>query len=56
MANRKRVDAGSLATRLIAAKRMIAGTKDAMPTMAAELRREACETIDEVIEELRSVA
>lgn len=49
---RRRIDLNEMATRLIAAKRMVAGMKDAMPSMAAELRREACETLDEVIARL----
>lgn len=40
------------ARRLAAAKVMIEDLADAMPTMARELRRNACETIDEVIAEL----
>lgn len=38
--------------RLAAVKVMISGIKDAMPTMAAELRREACESIDDIIQDL----
>ena len=38
--------------RLIAIKLMVAGMKDAMPTAARELRREACESIDDLIEDL----
>lgn len=51
-----RVDPGEVIVRLVAVKRMVAGIKDAMPTMAGELRREACETIDEIIEDVRRLA
>lgn len=40
------------ARRLAGVKIMIFDLKDAMPTMAKELRRNACETLDEIIEEL----
>lgn len=56
MRRAQQLDRQALKMRLTAVKRMVAGTKDAMPTMAAELRREACETIDDVIEELSSAA
>lgn len=41
-----------LARRLAGVKIMVHDLKDAMPTMARELRRNACETLDEIIEEL----
>ena len=41
-----------IARRLAAIKLMIAGMADAMPTMAKELRREARESLDELIGEL----
>lgn len=52
-ARRQRAKLDDVVTRLIVVKRMVAGTKDAMPTMAGELRREACETIDDIIQDLR---
>lgn len=39
--------------RLVTIKVMIAGMKDALPNTAKELRREACESIDDLIEEIR---
>lgn len=41
-----------IAQRLLTIKMMIIGLKDAMPTSARELRREACESIDDLIEEV----
>jgi hypothetical protein len=44
-----------ITARLTAIKLMILGTSDAMPSMARELRREACESIDDVIADLGSI-
>lgn len=41
-----------ISTRLRAVKLMVAGMKDAMPTLAAEMRREACESLDDIIADL----
>jgi hypothetical protein len=41
-----------LAARLTSVKLMVRGTADAMPSLARELRREACETIDDIIKDL----
>lgn len=38
--------------RLLAIKLMVAGMKDAMPSTARELRREVCESIDDLIEDI----
>jgi hypothetical protein len=50
---RRKPDADTIVQRLVAIKMMVAGMKDAMPTAAAELRREACEAIDDLIGEVR---
>jgi len=50
-----RPTAAEVAARLTAVKLMIRGTNGAMPTLARELRREACETIDDVIMDLGSL-
>jgi hypothetical protein len=39
--------------RLVDLKMMVAGLKDAMPTLAAQIRREACEEIEDLIGDLR---
>lgn len=44
-----------ITTRLRAVKLMVAGMKDAMPSLAAEMRREACESIDDIIQDLGSL-
>lgn len=48
----RRPEPADIAARLTSVKLMVGGTKDAMPTLAAELRREACETIDDIIQDL----
>lgn len=48
----RRAQPADLAARLTSVKLMIRGTEDAMPSLARELRREACETIDDVIQDL----
>lgn len=53
---RRSPDPAELAAQLTAVKLMVSGMKDAMPTLAAELRREACESIDDVIRDLGSLA
>lgn len=52
MTRKKRPADAEIVRRLIAVKMMVTGIKDAMPTTAAELRREACETLDDMIGEL----
>lgn len=42
----------AVAQRLAAVKIMVQDMADAMPTMARELRRNACETLDDLIAEL----
>jgi hypothetical protein len=44
-----------ITTRLTTVKLIVAGMKNAMPTLAAELRREACESIDDIIADLTAV-
>lgn len=41
-----------LVTRLTAVKLLVRGTEGAMPTLAREMRREACESLDDVIADL----
>lgn len=41
-----------IAARLAAVKLMVRGTADAMPSLAREMRREACESIDDIIRDL----
>lgn len=41
--------------RLTAVKLMIRGTADAMPSLAKEMRREACESIDDIIQDLGAI-
>lgn len=50
----RKIDGPQVTARLIAIKRMVANLKDAMPRAAAEMRREACEEIDDLIDELRT--
>jgi hypothetical protein len=38
--------------RLMAVKLIVRGTADAMPSLAREMRREACESIDDIIQDL----
>lgn len=52
MSRPRRPDPADLAARLASAKLMVAGLKDAMPSLAAEMRRTACEAIEDVIEDL----
>lgn len=52
MGRPKNADPVKQAQRLAAVKVMIKDSADAMPTMARELRRNACETIDDIIAEL----
>lgn len=52
MAKPKRPTDADLVRRLIAVKMMVAGMKDAMPQARADLWREACESLDDMIEEL----
>ena len=56
MGRRKNPDAIDQARRLSEVKMMIKDSADAMPTMARELRRNACETLDEVIAEVATPA
>lgn len=44
-----------VAARLTAVKLMIRGTADAMPSLAREMRREACESIDDIIQDLGAI-
>lgn len=52
MARDKRPSDAELVRRLTAIKVMVAGTKGALPNMRDELRREACESLDDIIGEL----
>lgn len=52
MAKTQKITLPEVIRRLAAIKLMVAGTKDAMPTMANELRREACESIDDLVREI----
>lgn len=54
MGRRAKLTPAMTAQRLVAIKLMVSGMKDALPRAAAELRREACEAIDDLIEELVS--
>lgn len=49
-------DPADLAARLMAVKLLVRGMQDAMPRLAAEMRREACESIDDIIRDLGSLA
>lgn len=53
MGKRAVPDVDAVIARLLATKLLIGAMKDAMPRHAAELRREACEGLDDLIEELR---
>lgn len=44
----------TLGLSLVAVKAMILEMKDAMPSHAKNLRREACETLDDLIDEVRA--
>ena len=52
MVKPKKITLPDVIQRLAAIKLMVAATKGAMPTMANELRREACESIDELVEDI----
>lgn len=52
MSRKARPTDAELIRRLTAIKVMVSGTKGALPNMASELRREACESIDDLIGEL----
>lgn len=52
MAKLKPPTTTEISERLLAIKMMIVGLKGALPTAAGELRRAACEDIDDLIEEL----
>ncbi|NML88740.1 hypothetical protein HHL26_06620 [Sphingobium sp. TB-6] len=52
---RSRPTPADLAASLTAVKLLIKGMNGAMPTLAAEMRRDACERIDDVIEDLGSM-
>lgn len=52
MGRKRNADPIDLARQLATVKTMIKDSADAMPAMARELRRNATETIDEVIAEL----
>ncbi|MBO9380260.1 hypothetical protein GG804_26195 [Sphingomonas histidinilytica] len=53
MPRRRKPDSAELIRRLVAVKVMVASMKDAMPAAARELRRQAGESIDDIIEDLR---
>lgn len=52
---RRRATAGDIAASLLAVKLLVQGMKDAMPTLQGELRRDACERIDDIISDLGSM-
>lgn len=52
MAKAKKITLPEVLQRLATIKLMVAATKDAMPTMANELRRETCESIDDLVKEI----
>lgn len=56
MGRPKKPDPLDQAQRLAAVKIMVRDMGGAMPSMAKELRRSACETIDDIIEELTKAA
>lgn len=53
MAGKQKPTVPAITARLIQIKRMVASTAGAMPRTAAEMRREACEEIDDLIGEIR---
>ncbi|QTH21980.1 hypothetical protein HRJ34_00100 [Rhizorhabdus wittichii] len=53
MPRRRKPDSAEVIRRLVAVKVMIASMKDAMPTAARDLRRQAGESIDDIIEAIR---
>jgi hypothetical protein len=54
MGKKKKPTETEIIMRLSAIKMMVAGMKNAMPTMASELRRSVCEDIDELVEDIRA--
>lgn len=56
MGRKRNADPIDQARRLSEVKTMIKDSADAMPNMARELRRNACETLDEIIGELATPA
>lgn len=54
MTRRSRPTADDITASLLAVKLIVRGMKDAMPTLAAEMRREACERIDDIIQDMGS--
>lgn len=55
MDRRQEQKLADVTARLAAVKLMVRGTGDAMPTLAKELRREACESIDDIIRDLGAI-
>jgi hypothetical protein len=53
MPRRRKADKAELVARLEAVRVTIADMKDAMPTMARELRRSADEALEDIIEAIR---
>lgn len=56
MGRKRNADPLDQARRLAEVKTMIKDSADAMPGLARELRRNACETLDEIIGELATPA
>jgi hypothetical protein len=54
MSRPKKLTVPEVSARLLALKRMVANLRDAMPRAAEEMRREACEEIDDLVVALRS--
>lgn len=48
--------AADITASLMAVKLLVRGMKDAMPSLAAEMRREACERLDDVITDIGRMA
>lgn len=55
MARQRKPDKSDIAARLLAVKMMVRGLSHAMPSLAAEMRREACESIDDIITDLAQI-
>lgn len=55
MGRSRKPNTADIAARLMAVKLMVRGLSGAMPTLAAEMRREACECIDDIIEDLAKI-
>ncbi|WP_336974191.1 hypothetical protein [Sphingobium aromaticiconvertens] len=51
----RRTTPSDIAASLLAVKLLVQGMKDAMPTLQGELRRDACERIDDIISDLGSL-